>query len=205
MYGEVIKCNRCGLCQPTCPIYRITGKEPSVARGHHAHVREIVEGRFELECDLQAPIFECLMCKACTANCPAAVDIMPVMVRARAAYYGRHGRPAVQRLIFRGLLPRPGALALSIRFLVLTQRLGLSRLAADTGILGLLQRDLPRSEKLLDGLRCAPGLRRPEANGRHVYRRPPSGQTLPSGQWPTSIAAVSTTPCHRSVRPRCES
>ena len=129
VYGEVIKCNRCGLCQPTCPIYRVTGKESSVARGHHAHIREILEGRFDLVADLKAPLFECLMCKACTANCPPGIEITPVMVQARAAYYHRYGRPAVQRFIFQRVLPCPGVLSLGARLLALGKRLGRSRLA----------------------------------------------------------------------------
>src|SRR4030042_2652520 len=101
---EVSRCSKCGFCQPFCPIYRTTGMESSVARGHNAHVRLMIEGRLGLTEDLKDPLFECLLCKACTANCPPAVQTADVVVNARSAYYKRFGRPVVQKAIFRNVL-----------------------------------------------------------------------------------------------------
>ena len=41
--GELSKCNRCGFCQTRCPVYRMTGLESSVARGHIAHLQAVAE------------------------------------------------------------------------------------------------------------------------------------------------------------------
>ena len=44
VYDEVAKCNKCGFCQAVCPIFDITKDEQSVARGHNAHIRKLIEG-----------------------------------------------------------------------------------------------------------------------------------------------------------------
>ncbi len=152
IYDEVVKCNKCGFCQAACPVYRVTGKETVVARGHYAHVREIVEGHLELVPQLQEPLFDCLLCKACTTNCPPAVEIAPIMVAARGAYYNRYGRSAVQRFLLQQVLPRPRAMSVAAKIASLGTRTGLARLAQSTRVLSFLHEDLPRSQGLVNTL-----------------------------------------------------
>ncbi len=152
IYDEVVKCNKCGFCQAACPVYRVTGKETVVARGHYAHVREIIEGHLELVPQLQEPFFDCLLCKACTTNCPPAVEIAPIMVAARGAYYDRYGRSAVQRFLLQQVLPRPSAMSAAAKFAALGMRTGLARLAQSTRVLSFLHEDLPRSQGLVNTL-----------------------------------------------------
>jgi glycolate dehydrogenase iron-sulfur subunit len=152
IYDEVVKCNKCGFCQAACPVYRVTGKETVVARGHYAHVREIIEGHLDLVPRLREPFFDCLLCKACTANCPPAVEIAPIMTAARAAYSRRYGRSAVQRFLLQGVLPNPRLLSAAAKLASLGKRTGLAELAGSTGALSLLHRDLPRSQGLVDKL-----------------------------------------------------
>ena len=152
LYPEVTRCSKCGFCQPYCPIYRATGVEASVARGHNAQMRLLLEGRLDLTEDLKAPFFECLLCKACVANCPPAVATPEVVVEARAAYYRRHGRPAVQTLIFRTLLPHPRLMSAAIKPMALAKRLGLAELARRTGLMGLAYGDLPKAQAILQDL-----------------------------------------------------
>ncbi len=156
VYDEIAKCNKCGFCQAACPVYRVTGKEMLVARGHYDQIREVVEGRMELTPRLQEPLFDCLLCKACTANCPPAVDIALVMSAARSTLSRRHGRSLVQRVLLQSVLPRPGVLALGARAGAVGVRSGLGRLAASAGLLGLVNRDLPRSQALFADLPLKP-------------------------------------------------
>ncbi len=149
---EILRCSKCGFCQPFCPIYRITGMESSVARGHNAHVRLLIEGRLELTPDLKDPIFECLLCKACVVNCPPAVQTPDVVVKARAAYYRRFGRPAVQRAIFRSVLPSPGMMSAAVKPMVWGKKLGMVSLAKNIGLLGLVYSNLPKAEGILADL-----------------------------------------------------
>jgi glycolate oxidase iron-sulfur subunit len=152
LYPEVTRCSKCGFCQPFCPIYRTTGNEASVARGHNAHVRLLIEGRLELSHDLKDPLFECLLCRACVSNCPPAVATPDVVVEARAAYYRRFGRPLVQKAIFRRLLPHPRAMRVAFKPVAWAKRLGLAELAKRSGLLGLVYANLPKAEGILQDL-----------------------------------------------------
>jgi glycolate oxidase iron-sulfur subunit len=152
LYPEVTRCSKCGFCQPFCPIYRLTGLESSAARGHHSHVRLMIEGRMGMSADLKEPLFGCLLCRACVANCPPAVLTPEVVVEARAAYYRRYGRPWVQSLIFRHLLPHPSLMSLAVKPVALAKKSGLTTLARRSGLLGRVNSDLAKAETLLEGL-----------------------------------------------------
>lgn len=152
IYDQVSKCNKCGFCQAACPVYRVTGKETLVARGHHAQVREIAEGNMDMVRELKEPFFDCLLCKACTANCPPAVDIAPVMVAARSAYSRRHGRSLVQRTLLHQVLPHPGLMGAAAKLASVGKRTGLADLAGAVGMFSILNKDLGRSQSLVDRL-----------------------------------------------------
>ncbi|MDH7499989.1 MAG: (Fe-S)-binding protein [candidate division NC10 bacterium] len=152
LYDEVARCNRCGFCQPTCPIYRVTGKEGSVARGHHAHVRSVIEGRLDFTTDLKAPLFECLLCRACVANCFPAVKTHEVMVIARAAYISRFGQPRLERLLFHHILPYPSRMRKLIKLAALGKLTRLSHLARALEIFGWFGKRVARAEGLVESL-----------------------------------------------------
>ncbi len=113
---ELDKCNRCGFCQTRCPVYRITGREASVARGHLARLRAAASGEIPLDDEIRSSLFECLMCRACTAECPPAIQTDRAVFAARASYVARRQSP-LQRLIFRRVLSNPALLRAGARFL----------------------------------------------------------------------------------------
>ena len=149
MHPEVVRCNRCGFCQPTCPTYRMTGLETGVARGRNALCRELAEGKLPVRRDLGPALFECLLCRACTANCFPAVRTDEIVVAARAEYVAELGQPALLRFIFRELLPNPDRMAHLVRLLGLGKRTGLSGLARVARILGLFGKEVERADQFL--------------------------------------------------------
>jgi glycolate oxidase iron-sulfur subunit len=152
IYDEVARCNRCGFCQPTCPIYRVTGKEGSVARGHHAHVRSVIEGQLDFTSQMKAPLFECLLCRACVANCFPAVKTHEVMVIARAAYKRRFGQPRIERLLFHEVLPYPSRMRRLVKLAALGKLTRLSHLARALEIFGWFGKRISRAEGLVEAL-----------------------------------------------------
>src|SRR3972149_1628768 len=102
---EAAKCNLCGFCQAACPVYRSTGHEGSAARGHHAQLQAVMRGELELGEELDTPIFERLMCRACTAHCPPAIKTDQVVAGGRAALVASRADSALLRGTFRR---RPG-------------------------------------------------------------------------------------------------
>ncbi|MFB3882601.1 MAG: (Fe-S)-binding protein [Armatimonadota bacterium] len=122
---ELDKCNRCGFCQTRCPVYRVTGRESSVARGHLARLRAAVSGEIALDDEIRSSLFECLMCRACTAECPPAIKTDRAVVAARAGFVSQ-GQSLAQKAIFRSVLPNPLLLRSGARALGWAKRTGLA-------------------------------------------------------------------------------
>jgi glycolate oxidase iron-sulfur subunit len=170
---ELSKCNRCGFCQTRCPVYRVTGLESSVARGHVAHLQAVVDGQLPFDDEIRESLFSCLMCRACTAECPPGIEADRVVSAARASYLAER-QPRLQRLIFRRLLASRRALGLAVRALGWLKR---SRFAAFSKLLRLvpwLDRGLAEGPDMMSIPRTALQER--------IRRRPPrSGGGKPVG------------------------
>ncbi|MCZ7664478.1 MAG: (Fe-S)-binding protein [Thermoleophilia bacterium] len=149
-YDEVAKCGKCGFCQPACPVYRATSIESHVARGKNALFRNLIEGRTVMDEQLTEAFENCLLCRACTANCFSAVKTDRLVVAFRESYARRFGRPWVQRWIFRNLLPSPGRMACVIRLAWAARRLGLVDAANRLGLLAMINPKLPKALALRD-------------------------------------------------------
>ena len=149
-YDEIAHCNKCGFCQVACPIFRSTGHESGVARGRLALLRGIIEGRLDWTDNLEGPLFDCLLCGACTANCFPAIPTSDLVIRARAQYLERVGRKPVHRLLFEQLLPHPSRLHMAARAVALTKKTGLSSLARALGLLRIFGRDFASAEGIVE-------------------------------------------------------
>lgn len=163
-YDEISHCNRCGFCQVACPIFRSTGHEAGVARGRLALLRAIIEGRLDWSREIEHPLFDCLLCGACTANCFPAIPTADLVIRARAEYLEKVGRKSIHRLLFDYLLPYPRRLHFAARAAAAGKNTGLSRVARALGMLRLFGRDLARADEIIEKLpprpfrdRIAPG------------------------------------------------
>lgn len=175
-YDEIARCNRCGFCQVACPIFRSTGHEAGVARGRVALVRALVEKRLEWNAELKEPLFNCLLCGACTANCFPGVATADLIVDARTEYLQRVGREKFHRLLFNHLLPYPKRLRLAARAVGLSLRSGLSNVAGALGLLRAFGRDFPRAQKIVKRLpdqafrdKVRPGVREGRGELRIAY------------------------------------
>ena len=149
-YDDIVRCNRCGFCQVACPIFRATGHEAGVARGRIALLRALIEGRVEWSKELEEPLFACLLCGACTANCFPAVATADLMAAARSEYLEKVGRKRLHRLLFRHLLPHPARLRLAARLAAFGKVSRLSAVAKALGLLRFLGRDFPRAEEIVE-------------------------------------------------------
>lgn len=151
-YDEIAHCNKCGFCQTACPVFRATGHEAGVARGRLALLRAVIEERLDWTDQLEAPLYDCLLCGACTSNCFPAIPTSDLLIRARSQYLDRVGRKAVHRLLFDQLLPYPKRLHRAARAAALGKITGLSKLARALGLLRVFGRDFMDAEKIIDTL-----------------------------------------------------
>jgi glycolate oxidase iron-sulfur subunit len=148
-YDEIARCNHCGFCQVACPIFRTTGHEAGVARGRLALLRAIIEGRLEWSPEIEGPLFDCLLCGACTASCFPAIPTAELIVKARAEYLERVGRKSIHRLLFDHLLPYPRRLHLAARAVALGKNTGLTDLAGALGLLKIFGRDFVHANDIV--------------------------------------------------------
>jgi len=178
LYDHVVTCGKCGFCQPTCPVFRATGRESYVARGKVALFRNIIEERMDIGPETKDAFANCLLCRACTENCFSAVRTDEVVISFRHAYAQRFGRSFLQRRVFRSLLPRPRLMRGLVRSVWALRRTGLADVARRIGLVGLLNPKLERALELRAG---TPG---PLLHARLAKRRSPNTDGLPRvGYW----------------------
>lgn len=62
----MIKCNECGLCKESCPVFRVVKKESLSPRGF-AILKE--KGVYDKS------MYVCSLCNNCKSSCPYGVDL----------------------------------------------------------------------------------------------------------------------------------
>ena len=80
---QIHKCSKCGLCQAECPIYKITGNDCSVSRGHFVMLKGVLKGELKLSKTINRYLNLCLKCGACTKFCPSGIDITDIITVAK--------------------------------------------------------------------------------------------------------------------------
>jgi len=105
---QLVSCMRCGMCQAVCPIYGQTGREADVARGKIALLEGLAHEMIKDPEGVQDKVTRCLLCGSCAANCPSGVKALDIFLKARTILAGYMGLPMVKKLIFRGMLTKPG-------------------------------------------------------------------------------------------------
>lgn len=146
--AELDRCNKCGFCQSACPTFKVTGFEWHVTRGRVSLAQDMLAGTIAVD-DPEATeaIDSCLVCGACIDACPPQIQIHDIIYAVRRARVAKRGLSLVQRVVLRGLLPRPGLLGAAARMAYVGERLGLRRLAART-LTGTLARAAATGPKL---------------------------------------------------------
>ncbi len=116
VYEAASECNKCSLCQATCPAYVVNPVEWETARGRIALIRDAIEGKLELSDIEDGPLSSCLTCDNCVAACAPRVPTGHIVSRARQELHAQNGYPWGQSFALRSVLPRPGRAARVARF-----------------------------------------------------------------------------------------
>ncbi|MBV9101767.1 MAG: (Fe-S)-binding protein [Candidatus Dormibacteraeota bacterium] len=137
VYQAASECNKCSLCQATCPAYVTNPVEWETARGRVSLIRDAIEGRLELRDIADGPLSTCLTCDNCVAACAPRVPTGHIVSRARQELHEQEGHPWKQSFALRNILPHPGALRFVHGLARFTQVTGLYALARRGGLLQL--------------------------------------------------------------------
>ncbi|MBS1891455.1 MAG: glycolate oxidase subunit GlcF [Actinobacteria bacterium] len=97
MTDPIESCVHCGFCLPTCPTYVTMGEEMDSPRGRIFLMKEVLEGKLEVE--LAQPYLDnCLGCQACETACPSGVRYGDLITEFRGRSEPERKRPPAQRL-----------------------------------------------------------------------------------------------------------
>jgi glycolate oxidase iron-sulfur subunit len=116
-------CMKCGFCISACPVYREELVESAVARGKNQIVRGLVNGQLEFTPELEKRLDKCTLCKTCTVNCPAKVNIPSVIIAARADQFSKRGTKFPYNFIYRSILPRRVLFGRAVKSAAVMQKL----------------------------------------------------------------------------------
>ncbi|MEL7142701.1 MAG: (Fe-S)-binding protein [Cyanobacteria bacterium J06643_4] len=145
-------CVHCGFCLPTCPSYRVLGKENDSPRGRIYLMDAINKGEAPLSPTSVKHFDSCLGCLACTTACPSGVQYDRLIADVRPQIQRNHTRPwpqqVLRQLIF-SLFPYPDRIRLLLTPLALYQKLGISKLVQSSGLLKKVSPNLAAMESLL--------------------------------------------------------
>lgn len=108
--SQIRKCSKCGICQGNCPIYGVTGNDCSVSRGQFSMLNGYLKGDLKLTKTINRYLDLCLKCGACTKACPSGIDVVDIIIAAKAEYFNKHPLEKVktffQKYFVFGLIPR---------------------------------------------------------------------------------------------------
>jgi glycolate oxidase iron-sulfur subunit len=149
--GDAIEsCVHCGFCLPTCPTYVELGEEMDSPRGRIFLMKEVLEGKVELENALPY-VDNCLGCQACETACPSGVKYGELITPFRAyaeTHRKRDPMDRLQRMMTLQTLPYPRRFRLAARFGRFARPLARALPAPIGSMLALLPAELPERQPL---------------------------------------------------------
>ncbi|WP_407314080.1 (Fe-S)-binding protein [Desulfosporosinus sp. SB140] len=125
---EAARCQRCGMCQPVCPLYQAEKQEPYVARGKMQLVSVIEAGLQTISPAAKTTFYNCLDCRACMEICPSKVNVKTLVKGMRNKIFKEQGDNIIMTIALEHLTPYPERLELARKSLKAYQTLGLPSL-----------------------------------------------------------------------------
>ena len=96
----VDRCNKCGLCIPSCPVYQQILTEAASPRGRVQLVKNFLEGEVYLSKRAKEIILTCLLCDSCVVNCPSGVRQDHLFADFREELVKQYGLEWKKRLLY---------------------------------------------------------------------------------------------------------
>ncbi len=148
MTAPIEACVHCGFCLPTCPTYVTLGEEMDSPRGRIFLMKEVLEGKLELEESLPY-LDNCLGCESCVSACPSGVEYGDLITSFRAHAEPQRSRPPLEkaeRVLAHRTLSHPSRMRAAIRFGGVARAVSRLLPTSARAMIGLLPEELPKPE-----------------------------------------------------------
>jgi len=129
-----LRCVRCGQCRSVCPVFAEIGNETASPRGKVFLAHMLASGELKADAEVAQKLSLCLLCQACTKECPSAVPIHKIIMAARSQL-AREVPAPLQKFVFKDIWTRPSLLNFSARLFRGCQSLGLTGMGRSLGLL----------------------------------------------------------------------
>ncbi|MBW1738310.1 MAG: (Fe-S)-binding protein [Deltaproteobacteria bacterium] len=80
---QILQCSRCGFCRAVCPVFGATLRPALNARGKMLLLKEVMDGKIQLDDELIESLFQCTTCASCFENCPSGVNVPDIIKQVR--------------------------------------------------------------------------------------------------------------------------
>jgi len=80
---QVLQCSRCGFCRAVCPVFGSTLRPAYNARGKMLVLKEVMDGKIDLNDELIETLFQCTTCASCFNSCPSGVNVPEIIKEVR--------------------------------------------------------------------------------------------------------------------------
>jgi len=135
-----LRCVRCGQCRSVCPVFEEIRNETVTPRAKVFLAHMLAGGEVKADAEASFNLSQCLLCRACSRECPSAVPVHEIVTAARSLTSRKVPNP-VQKIVFKDIWTRPALLNLSAGVVRRCQGLGILDL-------GISLKLLPRSFSL---------------------------------------------------------
>tara|TARA_Y100000590_G_scaffold469127_1_gene655009 strand:+ start:1345 stop:2640 length:1296 start_codon:yes stop_codon:yes gene_type:complete len=93
------KCVHCGMCNATCPTFKILGDELDGPRGRIYLIQDMLENEKKPTANVVKHIDRCLSCYSCMTTCPAGVNYMHLIDHGRKYIEQNYERPFFDKFL----------------------------------------------------------------------------------------------------------